>query len=88
MNSRAISPPVFSVSYTKDTFAGVSDYWGAKQFNAFCTVHFNDEAYDKGELKEYLGIYCLEEASAFHPHAALPPKDTEAEKDDDEGYED
>ncbi len=71
--------PYFAASFAKDTFAGVSDYWGAKQFNSFCTVHFNYEAFDNGELKEYLGVYALSEAPAFHPHAALPPKNQDYE---------
>jgi len=64
--------PYFAATLAKDTFAGISNYWGAKQFNAFCTAHFDYDAYDKGKLKEYEGIHAVSPAVA-EPVMALPP---------------
>jgi hypothetical protein len=80
--------PYFAASFAKDTFAGVTNYWGAKQFNAFCTVHFDYDAYDKGELKCYLGVYSLSDAPAFHPHATLPPVNPKPGDEAEDDYED
>ena len=80
--------PYFAATFEKDTFAGVTNYWGAKQFNAFCTVHFDYDAFDKGELKGYLGVYSLAEAPAFHPHAILPSVTPKPEDEDSDEFED
>jgi hypothetical protein len=80
--------PYFAATFEKDTFAGVTNYWGAKQFNAFCTVHFDYDAYDKGELKGYLGVYSLAEAPGFHPHAILPSVTPKPEDEDSDEFED
>ena len=51
--------PYFATTFAKDTFAGITNYWGAKQFNAFCTAHFDYDSFDKGKLKDYTGIHAV-----------------------------
>jgi len=49
--------PYFAGIYDKEVYCGVTNYWGAKQYNSFCSVHFDYEAYKNGELEDYEGVH-------------------------------
>lgn len=42
--------PFFINLLPPGTYCGVTNYWGATQYNRFCTEHFDFEAYDAGAL--------------------------------------
>lgn len=66
--------PYFIALLPEKAFCGVTNYWGAVQYNTFCSAHFDYAAYDAGNLKDYHGIYAEgEQLHAAAQLALLPP---------------
>jgi len=65
--------------FVKDTFCGVSGYWGAKQYNTFCAAHFDYDSYDKGDYGKYTGVYAVEPLSENNGVIASLPVDINEE---------
>ena len=66
--------PYFQGLIPAGVYCGVSGYWGATQFNRFCTEHFDYSKYDSRKLSSYHGVYA-EKPSPLTTETAMLPQD-------------
>ncbi len=60
-------------------FCGTTNYYGAKQYNSMCTVHFDYGAYDDGKY-DFAGIYAVVPSSVDGLLPKIEPHDDEDEE--------